>query len=231
MRPTLWLSLVVLGLSAAAPGCAVKAKDRSKPPAVAGAPAQAPAWQAPGWAVEGGWKQTREEAIQDALEKARGKVSDYLSRQRLAVEWHPSRDYVREHLVRDLGKDETFTDPAGGEIEEIRFASHMAREEVKDFAQPVGTMRRVVVRVEVGPRDREEIQRQENVSQTQTRHVRAEYRQAVMGRLLAVVVALLAAVAAYLRLEDATKGYYTTLLRLAAFAFVACAAAGIWLLS
>ena len=53
----------------------------------------------------------------------------------------------------------------------------------------------------------------------------------LMVRVLAALVALLAAVACYLRLEDATKGYYTTLLRLAAVGFVALVGAGIWLLT
>jgi len=42
---------------------------------------------------------------------------------------------------------------------------------------------------------------------------------------------LLLAVAGYLRLEDATKGYYTRLLRLAAVAFVALVGAGLWMMA
>jgi len=52
-----------------------------------------------------------------------------------------------------------------------------------------------------------------------------------LGRTLAIVVAFLAAVSGYLRLEEATKGYYTTWLRVGAISFVGAVGAGMWLIS
>jgi hypothetical protein len=65
----------------------------------------------------------------------------------------------------------------------------------------------------------------------QNREYVAQNRMLVLGKVLAGLVALLAAVAGYFRLEDATKGYYTAWLRLAALSFVAAVGAGLWLIS
>jgi hypothetical protein len=52
----------------------------------------------------------------------------------------------------------------------------------------------------------------------------------LFARVLAGLVALLVVAGGYLRLEEATRGYYTTLLRAAAVAFLALVGAGLWLL-
>jgi hypothetical protein len=57
------------------------------------------------------------------------------------------------------------------------------------------------------------------------RQQRAEWRMLWLGKLLAGIVALLTAVAGYTRLEEATKGYYTTWLRLGALGFVSAVVA------
>jgi hypothetical protein len=54
-------------------------------------------------------------------------------------------------------------------------------------------------------------------------------RQPILLRLLGAAVALLLVVTGYLRLEHATRGYSTKLLRLAAFVALAVAAAALWL--
>jgi hypothetical protein len=56
-------------------------------------------------------------------------------------------------------------------------------------------------------------------------------RQLLLARLLAAAVAVLLVITGYLRLEHATRGYYTTLLRLAAVGIVAVVSAGLWLLA
>jgi hypothetical protein len=44
-------------------------------------------------------------------------------------------------------------------------------------------------------------------------------------------VTICAAVAGYLRLDEATKGYYTNLLRLGSLAVIGTVGAGVWLLA
>ena len=62
------------------------------------------------------------------------------------------------------------------------------------------------------------------------RQVRAQSRMKVLAKGLAGLVAILAAIAGYFRLEEATKGYYTAWLRLVTLGLVAAIGAGVWLL-
>jgi hypothetical protein len=59
-------------------------------------------------------------------------------------------------------------------------------------------------------------------------HTRA--RQWLAAKALGGVVALLLVCGGYLRLEEATRGYYTRLLRLAAFCTLVGVSVGLWLL-
>ncbi|HEY7425526.1 MAG TPA: hypothetical protein VH682_14945 [Gemmataceae bacterium] len=56
--------------------------------------------------------------------------------------------------------------------------------------------------------------------QKQARHERMTSRHLLLARVLGGVVCLLLVVGGYLRLEEATKGYYTRLLRVAAITFL-----------
>jgi hypothetical protein len=60
------------------------------------------------------------------------------------------------------------------------------------------------------------------------RHEVRQHRHAVLFRVLAGLVALLLVVGGYLRLEEATRGYYTGLLRLTAAGLLLFVAAGLW---
>jgi hypothetical protein len=80
------------------------------------------------------------------------------------------------------------------------------------------------VKVEITPKSVQELV-------TEARTERMHDRQFLLARLLAGAVAVLLVTAGYLRLEDATRGYYTTLLRLAAVGLVAVVGAGLWLLA
>jgi hypothetical protein len=66
--------------------------------------------------------------------------------------------------------------------------------------------------------------------QREDKKLRIEKRQVLLARILAGLLAGLIAVTFYFRLDDATKGYYTTLLRVASVALVATVGAGVWLL-
>jgi hypothetical protein len=59
------------------------------------------------------------------------------------------------------------------------------------------------------------------------RQVRVQDRMETMGRVVALLTVLLGAVAGYVRLDEATKGYYTGRLRLVALALVGVASAAI----
>jgi hypothetical protein len=56
-------------------------------------------------------------------------------------------------------------------------------------------------------------------------------RLSFLGKGLIGLIALLGSFAGYLRLEDATKGYYTALLRAGTIGFLGVIGAGLWLLS
>jgi hypothetical protein len=62
-------------------------------------------------------------------------------------------------------------------------------------------------------------------------HMRRDQRQVFLGRIVATIVTICAAVAGYLRLDEATKGYYTNLLRLGSLAVIGTVGAGVWLLA
>jgi hypothetical protein len=63
------------------------------------------------------------------------------------------------------------------------------------------------------------------------RQLTMQDRQFLLGKILAGLVAVFTAFAGYYRLEEATKGYYTNLLRLGALGLVGAVGAGIYLLS
>jgi hypothetical protein len=60
---------------------------------------------------------------------------------------------------------------------------------------------------------------------------RVVQRQIYLGKILAGLVVFLTAVAGYFRLDEATKGYYSGWLRLAALGLVGIVGAGIWWIS
>jgi hypothetical protein len=88
----------------------------------------------------------------------------------------------------------------------------------------VGRVREVLLKVELSASDYRKILRHDHEYVAQNRMI-------LFGKVLAGLVALLAAVAGYFRLEEATKGYYTAWLRLATLGFIAAVGAGLWLIS
>ena len=133
-----------------------------------------------------------------ALEKGCREVRAYLAAQDPALEWAPNEKYVEGHLVKAHAEGE----PATKE-------------------DPVeGTFLHRTLRIEITAADYQDMLRH-------ARTARVEYREILLAKVLAVLVALLTAVAGYIRLEEATKGYYTALLRLAAVGLVAAVCAGL----
>lgn len=153
------------------------------------------------WTVEGAWMNNKADAVEDALLQAQLKVVGYLRGQNPPVEWTPSLSYIQTHLVK--------TQPW--------------KEESKDFDQ-IGRMYRVQLDVEV---TQSELTTMVQVG----REFRIQQRMFLLAKVLAGLVVLLTAVSGYLRLDEYTKGYYTSWLRLAAVGFVAAAGAGLVLIA
>jgi hypothetical protein len=142
-------------------------------------------------------------AREEALAGACVEVANYVRQNVPAMgDWNPSPDYLlSKRVISPIGEPEPTG--AGGPIIGILEAK------VK-----VELTRQVV---------------QEMVGEARTE--RMHDRQLLLARLLAGAVAVLLVTAGYLRLEDATRGYYTTLLRIGAAGVVAVVGAGLWLLA
>ena len=92
--------------------------------------------------------------------------------------------------------------------------------EDKEFEQPMGTMKVVKMQLDITAERASEIQKQ-------AQHQRMEERQKSSLLIVLGVVCLLGVVGGYLRLEEATKGYYTRWLRLAAVGVLLVLVAGL----
>jgi hypothetical protein len=103
---------------------------------------------------------------------------------------------------------------------------HISNQEVTPNKTDVrGTpMTEVKLLIEVMDSDYQEILNSE-------RQIRRDDRQLLLARILATIVTVCAAISGYLRLDEATKGYYTNLLRLGSLAVVSAVGAGLWLLA
>jgi hypothetical protein len=115
----------------------------------------------------------------------------------------PLLDYTRQHLVKESGEPE--------------------EKDLGDF----GRVYTVVLRVEVTPKAYQELLKREANHRLELRKELAGERQQLALKVLGAAVLLLGAVAAYFRLDDATKGYYSVWLRLGAVGLIAVAAAGL----
>jgi hypothetical protein len=103
---------------------------------------------------------------------------------------------------------------------------HLARNwgaEVPIEIDELGTVIQIPLHLELTPADRQLIARHEH-------DYRVEQRHEGLAKILVGLVALFAAIAGYVRLDEWSKGYYTGILRFAAAAFVLASAAGMWFL-
>jgi hypothetical protein len=124
-------------------------------------------------------------------------------------------DYLREQgVVLEHGPTERDVRP---------LVKEWSEDESREV-QGIGELRQAKLKVELTSKNLAEFVQQD-------RQVRSQQRMLWLGKILAVLVALLSAVAGYCRLEEATKGYYTAWLRVVALGFVTAVGAGLWLLS
>lgn len=145
-----------------------------------------------------GVAKTRAGAEGNALEKARDRVMDYLTERYGEGDWKLTPAYLSQLQV---------THPAG-DPEQINLPLS-------------GESWRVRLTVELTPDALSEIQKL-------AREHRMTDRHRLALRWLMGLVSLLGVVFGYLRLEEATRGYHTTLLRLAALAVLVGAGLFLW---
>jgi hypothetical protein len=132
-----------------------------------------------------GYGLTQKLAETNALERACSWLTDNSK-----FGWIPSPEYLREkNLVK-------FDEPTEEEFEKAG-----------DFAKD-RRMKVVKMHLEISADQARDIQKQARQERMGSRHL-------LLARILGGLVCLLIVVGGYLRLEEATKGYYTRLLRLA----------------
>jgi hypothetical protein len=166
-----------------------------------------PAWTT----IARGVGESAAEAEEVALQVAADKVHEYLVSRNPLVQWTPSPAYVRAHLLKDSPQ----------------------REPIQAEEAGPGLKYRVAVRVEVPPQEYEQMLTQDREYREEQQRLALaqikEQRMLLLGRLLAGLVTVFAAVAFYLRLDDATQGAYKRWLRLAVVGFAGAIGAGLWL--
>ena len=134
-----------------------------------------------------GYGLTQKDAEANALERA----CDWLSANSANLGWTPTPEFLREKGMVQ------FEEPTEQEFNVA-----------KEFADG-GKMKVVKMQLEITADQAREIQKQARQERMTSRHL-------LVARVLGGLVCLLVVGCGYLRLEEATKGYYTRLLRLAA---------------
>ena len=152
-----------------------------------------------------GFGQTEKDAQQQAQESARDKVQAYLNDNFPDLGWAPSADYLdRIGAVR--------VDPP-------------RPVDLKDL----GKGYEAVARIDLTDAKLSVMQEKVNEARRKALEPVVSERHLIAGRILAALVAVFLVMAGYLRLEELTRGYYTTLLRLGAGAVLALTVLGLFL--
>jgi hypothetical protein len=149
--------------------------------------------------IVAGYGPTVPDAQTHGFAEASRTIADYLQKHHPALAWAPPESYLRQHGI---------VRPVG-------------EPQSKDL-NLAGPTKEVQLRVTITPELLED-------ALVMSRQQRMEDRQALLARILAGLAAVLLVVGGYLRLEDATRGYYNRALRLAAAGLLAIVAFGLWL--
>jgi hypothetical protein len=177
--------------------------------------------------IEGKPRASQEEAIDSALQIACDEITAYLREQKPTFVWKPDPNYVRERLLDDVpersnnaANDWTRTDVKGHNvlIKQSEFERGVA-----DFYYQVR------LRVLVNSKELEHMRELDKPVRESMHRELVKHRQLWLGKILLGFVALLTAITGYIRLEDATKGYYTAWLRLGMVGVLCAVGAGLWL--
>jgi hypothetical protein len=162
-------------------------------------PAAHRASDGPAWTVKG-YGETTDDARERALEKARDSVEEYLQKHFPNIGWQPTiQGLLAESVVR-------VDDAKQGDFAELKGYESTAHIDLRDAN---------LAKLQV---DVDQAREQSQASALYSRHL-------ILGRILAAFVALFLIVGGYLRLEELTRGYYTTLLRVGAGAVMLLIAA------
>lgn len=154
------------------------------------------------WQVEA-YGETEKDAVNFAYEKLTDQISTYLFQHGL-TDWRPSVEDVGA-LIKNGKNNSTKTEQANFNDAEFE------------------DLKRATVEFELTPSDVRDLQ-------LRARQHRADGRMLGLSKGLGMFLVLLIALGGYFRLEEATKGYYTTWLRLTTVSFIAAAATGVWLI-
>lgn len=230
MRSSFWLCLIALGLSIGAIRVSNSlARGEPQPPASVApappAPPQAPAVKGkvtkhrrkllerlqqaagapapgpnPAWVVDGYDLEDPQAAQEAALRKAHESVEKYVREHYPTLNWEPTLEQLEKARVVQVEGTPGTHKLDNGE--EVQEA-HAKVEMTRDYRE---ALQRMVL------------------------HQHTRQRQWTAARGLAGFVALLLVCAGYLRLDEATRGYYTRLLRLAALGVLVGVGVGLWLL-
>jgi len=176
--------------------------------------------------IEGKSRASKEEAIDSALQMAAEDIATYLLEQKPALSWKQDAGYVREHFVGDV------LEPSSKEWSREQYGNHMILVKTGEFGvanEPFTYQVRLQVVVKSDDVDR--LRKAEQERREALRPEVVKQRQLWLGKILLGFVALLIGITGYIRLEDATKGYYTAWLRLGLVGVLCAVGAGLWLAS
>jgi hypothetical protein len=157
---------------------------------------------------EKGYGETKNAAEERALDNARQAVQLYLDERFPGLDWKPSSMDLVALTVVTVRPNET----KPGEFGDLKGYEATAH-------------------IDLGDVNLHKMQDKVDAARKRAMEPVVSERLAWAGRLLAALVALSLVVAGYLRLEELTRGYYTTLLRLGAGAVVLLTVLGLWLVA
>src|SRR5262249_35020996 len=146
------------------------------------------------------------------LLRAQQRIREYLQEQYPGSQYVPSVDYIDKNLVRKAHVSPRLGDLAPAERSAVNVPAIDATDD----------MRMVVL---------DEVEITNDVLTQAVRYEREQQvggRMAVLGRVVALLVLVLGAAAAYIRADEWTRGYYTCWLRTLALGAVAAGAGAVW---
>lgn len=206
MRPTICVTLLAVCLSVRGLDARTPAIRRTAEGTRASGPSAA-AKSGPWSATVSAHGPTQAEARQAVLDKAYQSVASYLLQRLPGLRWVPSAEELGRWVSLQEPSDPTLEQPSPGALFQYK----------------------AELRVEVTDKDVEEILAEEQRTRAREGEQLVRQRQLWSAKLLVALVALLAAVAVYFRLEELTRGYYTGVLRVLLLLCVGAIGAGLWL--
>jgi hypothetical protein len=180
--------------------------------------------------VTGEWAADEKGAEYAALNEAQAQVVASLKKQQPTLAWTPDLDFVREHCLKDMRKDEADAEDKA-KLEPYPIHGYKAwLEKRKTNDNRIETAHRLHLKWGVNEEARSALLVKDQEYRGKQRHDVAKARQLWLGKMLIGVFVLLGVLACYIRLDEATKGFYTGWLRLGLAGAAAAVGATLWLL-